>query len=609
LVVGVPTKTKTVFRAQVDAPTKTAQDFEESRKSKRQKHTVPSIAGLEARANPWIWISGATVVALLAAFTVYWPAIHGPFLFDDQGLTYSQPNANLILKDWVNQTRPLLMFTFWLNYQQSGGQETFGYHAVNLFLHFFNAIFAFLAVRKVLSWTPVEEPRNLILSLFAAGMFLLHPVQTESVSYIASRSETLSVFFVLAAFVVYLYRPTAVTSVSRILTVLTLFAAATLSKEHTVVIPALFILTDYYWNFKFSWSVVWRNWKFYIPITVGATLALAAVLRILHGSLSAGLHPGLTWHQYFFTECRIVWQYILLFVIPIGQNLDPDIDISGNILAHSTIFGIAGLLGISALAWAYRRRFPIASYGWFAFLILLAPTSSFIPIRDPMAEHRLYLPFIGLLLIIVEFTRRWKVPKNVFIRSFALVLALESVMTYQRNLLWGNEIDMWKDAVSKSPRKLRPRFQLAYAYIDSDMCSEAADQFKNADALEFPKNDPLFDWHHQLVRGWGLAYQCAGNPQQAIAKLEQAVAEHPEAQLYSLIGMEYGKIGKYPEALEALATAQRLDSGYALTYYNLGNIHAIEGKRTQAVEDYQRVLELVPHYAPAREALFRMGVR
>ena len=66
----------------------------------------------------------------------------------------------------------------------------------------------------------------------------------------------------------------------------------------------------------------------------------------------------------------------------------------------------------SCFRWIYRRRFPLASYGWFAFLILLAPTSSFVPIRDPMAERRLYLPFIGLLFITVEFLRRWKTRRN-----------------------------------------------------------------------------------------------------------------------------------------------------------------------------------------------------
>ena len=581
----------------------------------RKPKAAAAVMTVEPATNPWVWISAASLAtALIAAFAVYWPAIHGPFLFDDIRLPYALPNAAYLpLKAWLNQTRPLLMFTFWLNYQQFA-QDTFGYHAVNVLLHFSNAIFVFLIAGRVLSWVGGEEWRNRVLSLFAAGLFLLHPMQTEAVSYIASRSETLSVFFVLAALAVYFGRKTAAVSIPRILALLALFACAALSKEHTAVLPALFILTDYYWNFEFPPSVIWRNWKLYLPIVAGAALAVASLWRILRGNPSAGFQlRHLTWYQYFFTECRVIWDYIRLFVVPIGQNLDPDIAISRSVLAHGALFGLAGLLAVSVLAWMYRRRFPIASYGWFVFLILLAPTSSVVPINDPMAERRLYLPFIGLVLVAVGFLRRWKASAKVIAGSLALVLVVEGSLTYQRNMLWGNAIDLWKDTVSKSPQKLRPHFHLAYAYMQAGSCSAAVDEFQQASALELPADDPLFDWRHEMLRDWGLAYDCAGNPRQAAAKLQQAVAQHSgghaDGQLYTQIGLEYTKLGQYPEALEALATAQRLDPGFALTYYNLGNIHAMQGNQAQAVADYQRVLALDPQNARARAALLRLGIR
>ncbi len=583
-----------------------------NRRAKKPRHAPQPVDVLERRANPWVWIYTASlIVALSAAFAVYWPAVHGPFLFDDANLTFTLPNAYEVpLGDWLNQTRPLLMFTYWLNYQQSGAQATFGYHAVNVLLHFFNAILAFLVLRKFLSWAVVDERRARILSFFAAGLFLLHPLQTESVSYIASRSETLSVLFVLAALAVFLYRPAAAVSIPRILALLALFAAAGLSKEHTFVLPALFILTDYYWRFAFSPSVIWRNWKLYVPIAAGAAFALAYILRILRANPSAGFQmQGLTWYQYFFTQCRVIWHYLFLFVVPIGQNLDPDIKISHSVTAQGAIFGLAGLLIVSALAWIYRRKFPIASYGWFAFLILLAPTSSFAPLRDPMAEHRLYLPFIGLLLITVEFLRHWKAPTKLFIGSLALVLVVAGAIAHQRNALWGNAIDIWKDAVLKSPRKLRPRFHLALAYIQAGSCSLAADEFQQAAALQPPQYDRLLNWRQELLRDWGLAYDCAGNPREAIAKFQEAVAQHPDGQLYAQIGAEYVKVGEYPEALDALATAKRLEPGFAPTYYTLGSIEANRGDQAQAIGDYQRALALDPHLAPARAALARMGVR
>jgi protein O-mannosyl-transferase len=573
-----------------------------SNRVKKSKRPTAVVATLESRSNPLLWIYGVSaVIALIAAFQVYWPALRGPFLLDDTHLTYALPDAATIpLMGWLRQMRPLLMFSFWLNFQQSGAESTFGYHLANLFLHFFNTVLIFLAVRKVLSWATIEQSHARILSFFAAGLFLLHPAQTESVSYIASRSETLSVFFVLAAFVVFLYRQTDALSVPRILCILVLFAAAGLSKEHTAVLPALFILTDYYWHFEFSPSPIWRNWKLYVPIAAGVGIALVGILAILRGNPTAGFQMrDLTWVQYFFTECRVIWDYVRLFLIPAGQNLDPDVDISRNIMAHGAVFALAGLLIVTVLAWIYRRRFPLASYGWFVWLILLAPTSSFVPIRDPMFERRMYLPFVGLLFVALEFLRRWKVSRNVLVATLALVLVAEGALTYQRNLLWGNAVDIWKDAVSKSPSNYRARFQLALAEFQAGSCKDAVEQYQKAATL-----DP-FQW--DLLLDWALAYDCAGDPQQAIAKLQQSAAIQPSAYVYSQLGMELGKTGKYPGALAALQTAEQLNPGFAMTYYYLGNIHSIQGNQAQALADYQRVLALDPNNQPAREALARLG--
>jgi protein O-mannosyl-transferase len=574
-----------------------------SNKGKKSKRPIAPVATAESQSNPLLWIYGASLlIAVIAAFEVYWPALRGPFLLDDMHLTYTLPTAARIpLIGWLRQMRPLLMFSFWLNFQQSGAESTFGYHLVNLVLHFFNTILVFLAVRKILSWASLETMHTRILSFFAAGLFLLHQAQTESVSYIASRSETLSVFFVLAAFVVFLYRQTVALSVPRILCILVLFGAAGLTKEHTAVLPALFILTDYYWNFEFSLSPVGRNWKLYVPIAIGVGLASVPILAILRHNPTAGFEMrGLTWSQYFFTECRVIWDYVRLFFIPVGQNLDPDIQISRSIADHGAIFALTGLLIVTVLAWIYRRSFPLASYGWFVWLILLAPTSSLVPIRDPMAERRMYLPFIGLLFVTLEFLRRWKAPRNTLIGALALVLVVEGALTYQRNLLWSNAVDIWKDTVSKSPIKYRPSFQLAYAEYQAGSCNDAADQYQKTATLQRPRQDLLLDW--------ALAYDCAGKTQAAVAKLQQAAAtRRPNAHIYSQIGMEFGKMGKYPEALAALQKAQELNPNFAMTYFYLGNIHSIQGNSAQALADYQHVLALDPDNQPARDALARMG--
>jgi len=569
-----------------------------ARKSKRPMATAVAVAPAPERR---LWPYAAVLfVAFFAVFQVYWPAIHGPFLLDDSYLPYLLPGHSPLLTDWIHDVRPLLMFSYWLNFRQAGNEDTFGYHLVNVFLHFFNGIFILLSVRKVLSWAKVEDWQARVLAVFAAGLFLLHPLQTESVSYIASRSETLSVFWVLAGFTVFVYRKGDTLSILRILAVLVLFGAAALTKEHTAVFPALLLLTDYYWNPGFSFAGIRRNWKLYLPIAAGGVWALRMVWGVLRSADTAGFAmKEFTWYQYFFTECRAICRYLFLFVLPIGQNVDEDFAISRGIFDHLAIVFVLVLLGLTVLAWIYRRRFPIGSYGWFVFLILIAPTSSFVPILDPFAERRMYLPFIGLLFVVVDFVRRWKTSTNPLITVLSLVLLVEAAATYERNQLWASAIDLWKDSVTKSPNKVRPRFQLAFKYYQAGRCGEAVDEFGKTAQLEPPKFNLLLDW--------ALAYDCYGNGEEALAKLTQASMIQKDAHVYSQIGMEYAKMGKYPQALDALQTAVNLDPAFGMTYFYLGNIHSVQGDKARASEEYRRALALEPQNELAREALARLG--
>jgi len=548
----------------------------------------------------WPYVAGI-LVAIFAVFEVYWPAIRGPFLLDDTGLPYMLPAyVGLPLRTWISGLRPLLMVRFWLNYQSAGSQDTFGYHLVNVVVHLLNGGLILLAVRKVLSWARIEKWQAGALSVFAAGLFLLHPLQTESVTYVASRSETLSVFWVLAAFTVFVYRSGDAIFTLRALAILALFGAAVLTKEHTAVLPAVLLLTDFYWNPGFSLAGMRRNWRLYIPIAAGAAIALAFISKALNMGPTAGFGiKEFTWYQYFFTECRVIWDYLRLFVLPIGQNLDPDVPISRSIVDHGAILGLAGLLAVSVLAWMYRRRFQLASYGWFVFLILLAPTSSFVPLLDPSAERRLYLPFIGLLFIVVDFLSRWKTTKTTLVTALSAILIIEAAATYQRNQLWNSAIDLWKDTVSKSPNKYRPRFQLAFAYYLAGDSADALEQFqKTADLGKI-----TFD----LMLDWGQAYDTAGKMDQALEKFKQAAAIERNAHVYSQIGMEDGKMGKYPEALDALATAQKLDPRFAMTYYTLGNVYEMQGNRAQAAQNYAHAARLDPQLQLARDALARVS--
>jgi Tfp pilus assembly protein PilF len=570
-------------------------------KPKRSATTMVQAAPAR-EAKLWHYALGF-FIAFCALYQVYAPALNGPFLLDDSYLPYMLPNFYVLpIGDWLRGLRPLLMFSYWLNFKQSGNEVTFSYHMTNVALHFLNGALIYLAIRKVLSWISVERWRQEILAVFSAGLFLFHPIQTESVSYVASRSETLSLFFILAAYVVFLYRKNASVSVGIAVMILILFGAALLTKEHSAVLPALLLLTDYYWNPGFTFAGIRRNWKLYVPILIGAAVGAGFVFRILSQSRSAGFGlKDFTWYQYFFTECRVIWDYVRMFLLPFGQNLDYDVPVSRGVLEHGAILGLIGLIAVSVLAWIYRRRFPLASYGWFTFLILVAPTSSFVPIRDLKVEHRLYLPFIGLLFITVEFLRRWKTRPSTLMAVLGLVMLAEGALAYQRNQLYSNALEIWKDTAAKSPAKVRPRFQLAFAYYHAGRCGEAVEEYAKAAQIEPPKFDLLLDW--------ALAYDCAGKPDDAVAKLEQAASITKNAHVYSQIGMEYGKQRKYPEALDALATAERLNPKFEMTYVYRGNIYEVQGDKARSGEEYRRALAIddLQYNQAARDGLTRLG--
>ena len=533
--------------------------------------------------NPKWWHYALSVLAaFLIAFEVYGPALNGPFVYDDVYLPFMNPYyLDKPLKVWAN-VRPLLMASYWMNYQSSG-IEPYAYHWFNVFLHVLNSILSYVVVRKFLAMAGESGWMRDVLAIFAGALFLLHPIQTESVAYVASRSETMSILFFLGALAVFLYRKTTAISVPAVIAVLVLFGLACLTKEHTTVLPVLLLLTDYYWNPK----GIKRNWKLYAPILIGGALAVVTVLAVLKASPSAGFQlKNLTWYQYLFTQFRSIWVYLRMYVLPLGLNIDHDFTISRTILDQGAIGYLIGLLALAALAWKYRHQYPLASYGFFGFLILLAPTSSVVPIQDVLVEHRVYLPFVCLLLITVDFLRRWKVGRGAMIATLGAVLAVAGTLSYQRNELWGNPAALWQDAVNKSPNKARPHFQLAYAQMQAGQCQAAVRNYETVAKLEPADQSLLIDW--------ALAEDCALKTDSAIGRLKQAAQMTPSAHVYSLIGMMYGKQGRVPESLDALAAAEKLDPKYEMTFVYRGNDYLGAGNISGAAAEFQRAITINP---------------
>jgi protein O-mannosyl-transferase len=548
----------------------------------------------------WIPYAIAAAAAILV-FWVYSPALHGPFLFDDNALPFALPNFDAPLAGWIRGVRPLLMFTYWLNVRLSGS-DTFSFHVVNVLFHACASGLMFFILRRLLDWGGMESGRRNLLAGFGAAVFLLHPVQTEAVAYLAGRSDGLSVLLFLAAYAIFLYRRNAAVSWSTALVVLLLFGASLLAKEQTIVLPALLLLTDYWWNPGFTLAGMRRNWKIYAPLALGAVAGFVIFLPLIRHGGNAGFGlKDLTWYQYFFTQCRALFVYPALFLFPAGQSADWDFSISKTIFDHGAIVGLVALVGLAALAWRYRKDYRLASFGFFAYLLLMAPTSSILPIKDAVAERRLYLSMLGLLLIALDLLGRVRLQRKTLATACSVVALILADATYARAQVWSSELALWQDTVQKTPGNWRAHFHLASAWFDEGHCDLAAKEYEDSTKLRPPDYDMLVDW--------GLAYDCLNQPDAALAKLQQAAALERTAHVYSQIGMIYGKRSQWQQALDALATAEKIDPNFATTYVYRGLVHLSTGQPQAAVADYQRALALDPTFKPALAGLAQAQAR
>jgi protein O-mannosyl-transferase len=352
----------------------------------------------------------------------------------------------------------------------------------------------------------------------------------------------------------------------------------------------LLLLTDLLW----VKGGLRANRLLYGFLALAGSVAGVYVWRILTSGNSAGLYvPGFTPATYFFTQCRVVWTYVRLLVLPFGQNADPDIAVSGSFLAHGAVVGFVAAAALLAAAWIFRKRWPLGSFGVFVFFLLLAPTSSIVPIADPMAERRVYLPFLGFAFVCLEFLRRLELRRRIAIEVPVLLALL--VLTYQRSAVWGDTMALWQDTAAKSPRKVRPRSQLAYAYYEKKDCPQASANYAIAAQLAPPDYPLLIDWAYAL--------DCAGHPREAIDKLQQATTREFDPQAWALMGMVYGKQHRFNEALNALDEAQRRNGAYVMTYAVRGNVYEAMENYTDAIQQYQRALDLDPSNDAVRQAL------
>jgi tetratricopeptide (TPR) repeat protein len=541
----------------------------------------------------------AAVAAFIVFVWAYSPVLHAPFVFDDTKQIFALAQGSQSLWVWIHTPiRPLLQATYWFNNQMSH-DDTYTYHVINLLIHAVTSALVWLILLRLAEWSGMEPRRRKILAAFGGVLFLVHPAQTESVAYIAGRSESFSGMWSAAALAMFLYRKDTKISWPQVGAVFLLALAAMLSKEQAVVLFGVFLLTDFWWNPGFSVKGITGNWRLYVPMLAGAIGAVALLSKLILG-IGTGGSAGFgikefTWYQYLFTQFRGIWVYIAHFVLPVNLNVDWDFAVSRTLFDKGAILGLIGLVGLAVAAWMLRQRFRLASYGYFLFLLLLAPTSSILPIKDAVADRRMYLPMIGLLMIAMDLASRLKIERKVLAAVCALIALLAAAGTYARAGVWSDPVTLWEDTARKSPDKSRVRFQLGFAYYQQQRYDLAVPEFEKAAALVTPDYDLLIDL--------GLAYDGLHQYSKALEALQRAAKLEATGHVYSQIGKVYAEQNQWKEAMDAFDQAQRIDPNFPATYAYKGLVHLATGDAAGAIPLFQQALVIDPTLQPAREGL------
>jgi len=563
-----------------------------------------SIAG--RRDWPALWSCSTLALGIGA---IYWGTFSVPLLLDDSLAIAGNPTIRQLWPPWtalapapdsVVGGRPLLNLSYALNYAL-GGTGVRGFHAANLAVHVLAAWVLFALVRRTLRG-PVLAARfgadATVLAFAVSAIWAWHPVQTEAVTYVTQRAESLMGFFYLATLYCFVRGAEAAAPTRRRLW----FALSVLAclggvgtKEVIVTVPVLAVLYDR----TFLSGTFLAGWRRHWPVYVGLAatwIPLGALMRSL-SQRGVGFGHGPAWWAYGLYECRVVVKYLLLSLWPHPLVFDYRNYVAVPLSeAWPYAIMLAALLGCG---WVALRRAPVAGFGFAWFFVILAPVSSIVPVAaEPMAESRLYLPLAAIAASLVlglyaGFGRR----SLLFFAALAAALAVTAAV---RNQDYQSALSLWRDTVAKAPDNARAHINLGNLWAQiPGRNDEAIAEFRAALHLE--------PGSAQAHTGLGnLLAAAPGRLNEAVAEYQAALRLNPKlAEAHNDLGIALALVpGRSNEAIAEYRAALRLDPNYPEAHYNLGNLWAaLPGHVADAIAEYQAALRLRPDYAEAHNNL------
>lgn len=561
---------------------------------------------MEQRKN-WIIGLGLFVVTMI----LYWPATHFPFVnFDDQLYVYENPRVTgglsgsgikwaataMVAANW----HPLTLLSHMADcsaYRLFSG----GHHLTSILIHSINAVLLWLLLKRM---TNSCWPSALVAALFA-----WHPLNVESVAWVAERKNVLSTFFLILtlwAYVRYAKKPQA----SRYAMALLLFAIGLTAKPMLVTLPFVLLLLDY-WPLRriafhgncvdFAARENRRLLLEKIPFLMLsiADCAITYIAQNQSGSVKSLADVPLAMRLFNIPMAYLT--YLEKAFLPFNLSVFYPFPNAVPIIA-----GLISLLLLAAItftAWHWRFKFRWLPVGWFWFLGTLIPVIGLVQTGgQAMADRHAYVPLIGIFIMVACLFNEWYVGRPQFramlMAGVLVFLGFCLIQTRQQLMHWQNSVALFTRAVATDPKNFFAQDMLGAALAGSDRTTEAIEHYSAA--VRIRPNNAELQYHlgRELIDGGRFA--------EAENHLVAALRQMPgNPVLHNTLGVALMQAGRLPEAEREFSRAVELQPDYAKPRFNLGKALLAEGQNQAAITNFVEALRLDPDWPEALQSLAR----
>lgn len=548
-------------------------------------------------------------IILTAILMAYIKTIPYPFQFDDKIAITQNPSIHSfsqplqILRSYPPRflTQYSFAFNYWIH-----GLNSSGFRIINIIIHLFTSLLIWMTTKNLLALKSgskgVSKSSVDYISLLCGLIFAVHPLQTQSITYIVQRTTSLTGFFYICSLFFFIkFRTLNQNDNGKSKEKLFLAAsicsglAGMFCKEISVTLPIIIILVDLYFfekrkilislnPFKPRWRLYYMLMLLVIPIAMkfGESNFSEMMKEISAGTMD------ISRQAYLLTQLKVIPLYIFMFFVPYGQNIDHDMSISQSIFDLYSFAGLLIILTLLITAWHIKGNNPFVSFGILWTFITISVESSIIPLRNVMFEHRMYIPIYGLALITsviaskVTIKRKRNCVRQILMAAICIIL---TYLSFARNSVWRTEFTLWNDSVRKSPGKARPYNNRGYAWFNLGQYQEALDDFDKALQLDSDFED--------AYANRGALLLMAGKMDQAESDLKMSIKLNPDnADAYINLGNLYVKMKQFNQAEKSFEKAESISPYNSEIYNNRGIMHAVLGSYEKAMKNFNHALKI-----------------